>query len=61
MKQITIDEEVFNDIVDRVEELITLGDKVGATYENWSDLYQYGYNALYNLILDAMEEADNER
>lgn len=56
MKQVSINEDIFNDVVNRMDELIIQGDKVGATYENWSDLYQWGYNMLYNIILDGMEE-----
>ena len=60
MKQIRIDEAAFEDVVSRMNELIVQGDKIGATYENWADLYQYGYNMLYNIILDGMEESNNE-
>lgn len=56
MKQITIDDNEFNDVVNHMNKFITQLQQQGATYKDRSDLYQCGYNLLYNIIIDGMED-----
>lgn len=51
-----IDVDTFREITNDIGERIERWDEEGATPEDWCDLYQYGYNMLYNLIIDAIDK-----
>lgn len=50
------DLKAFNEIVSNIDSVLTLYEKDEVDDVNWCDVYQYGYNALYSLIMDSLEE-----
>lgn len=50
------DLKAFNEIVSNIDNVLTLYEKGEVDDVNWCDVYKYGYNALYNLIKNSMED-----